>query len=124
MSRPRPISNGMTDPRKQMRRWALIIAVLLLASYALFEARRYIQGPVIHVDEPFAGGSVEGPDVHIRGYGRNLSYLYINGTQAYLNEEGKLDFTYTPPKGFSILTAEGKDRFGRATTIHIPFVVK
>lgn len=114
----------MTDPRKEIRRWALIAVVLLLASYALFEARRYIQGPVIHIDEPLSGGSVEGPAVHVKGYGQNLSYLYINGTQAYLNEEGKLDFTYTPPKGFSILTAEGKDRFGRATTIHIPFVVK
>lgn len=114
----------MTDSRKEIRRWALIIIVLALASYGLFEARRYLQGPVIRVDEPQPNASIEGPSVQIKGYGRNLSYLYINGTQAYLDEEGKLDFTYTPPTGFSIATLEGKDRFGRMTTTHIPFVVK
>ncbi len=114
----------MTDPRRNLRRLSILVGLILLAGYALFEARRYIQGPVIQITEPKAGEVVTGPAVYVVGFGRNLSYLYINGAQAYLNEKGELSFTYTPPRGYTVLTAEAKDRFGRSKIIYIPFVVK
>jgi hypothetical protein len=114
----------MTDSRKAVRQFGLLIILLLGIGYALFEARRYTEGPIIHIQSPTEGEVVEGPAVHVTGYGKNLSYLYINGSQAYLNENGELMYTYTPPLGYTVLTAEARDRFGRSRTIYIPFKVK
>lgn len=114
----------MTDPRKKLKHILLIVALCALVAYGLFEARRYLAGPVIHVDSPTPNSALVGPQVEVRGFGRNLAYLYINGSQAYLNEKGELSYTYTPPKGYTVLTVEGKDRFGRTRTLHIPFVVQ
>ena len=114
----------MTDPRRNLRRLGIIIFLCLLVAYGLFEARRYIAGPGLRIDEPRPQESVQGPAVHIAGHGSNLSYLYINGAQAYLNEKGDISYTYTPPPGYTVLTVMGKDRFGRTRTVYIPFVVK
>lgn len=114
----------MTNPTSRLRKVALLIALIFLLAYGLFEARRYIEGPVLQISEPKEGESVVGPAVHVVGFGRNLSYLYINGAQAYLDEKGGLNFTYTPPQGYTVLTLEAKDRFGRTRTIHTSFIVK
>lgn len=114
----------MSDSRRTAKRLSILIILVLVLGYALFEARRYIEGPIIHIDTPKSGQSLTGPAVHVTGYGRNLSYLYINGAQAYLNEKGELSYTYTPPVGYTVLTAKAQDRFGRSRTVYISFNVK
>ena len=114
----------MADSRRSLKFILGGIAVLLLLGYGLFEARRYLQGPVLVIETPTWGQVMTGPAVIVTGYGKNLSYLYINGAQAYLDEEGLLTWVYTAPTGYTELEAEGRDRFGRSTKVQVTFIVK
>ncbi len=114
----------MSDSHRRFN-WVLVALLLILPfGYALFEARRYLEGPTIEISSPSPYESVEGPEVTVRGFGKNLSYLYINGAQAYLNEKGELIWVYTPPRGYTTLQARATDRFGREVSVSIPFIVK
>ena len=114
----------MTDGRKRIGRIGIALILILIASYALFESRRYLEGPVITITSPTDGGVVEGLPVHVTGTGENLSYFYINGSQAFLNEDGTFSFLYTPPQGYTTLRARGEDRFGRSTEVVVRFTVE
>jgi hypothetical protein len=113
----------MADSRRSWKLIGSVVVLVLIVGYALFGARRYLQGPVLTISYPTNGSRVEGPSVTVTGTGANLSYFYINGAQAFLNEDGTFSFVYTPPPGATILTAEGKDRFGRTRTIEVRFTV-
>jgi hypothetical protein len=114
----------MSNSRPRLGRVALIFGVVILIGYGLFEARRYLTGPVIVIESPAPYEEVAGPSVTIRGHGENLSFLYINGEQAYLDEEGRLAWVYAPPLGYTVLIARAEDRFGRAREVRVPFVIK
>lgn len=114
----------MSQSRTHFGRLALLVLIVLVAAYGLFEARRYLAGPSVTIDTPKSYQTLGGPAVHVSGHGENLSYLYINGTQAFLDEHGTISFVYTPPSGYTVLTAEARDRFGRSVRITIPFIVK
>lgn len=113
----------MSDSRPKLKRLILLIALVAIASYGLFESRRYLEGPVIRIDRPAPGETVAGPAVRVSGHARNLSYLYINGAQAYVDENGTIAWAYTPPKGYTVLTARAVDRFGRSREVTVPFIV-
>lgn len=113
----------MTDSRKRISRIGLAIVIILIAGYALFESRRYLEGPRITITYPTNGSLIETLPVRVSGTGSNLSYFYINGSQAYLDEDGTFSFLYTPPRGYTTLRARGEDRFGRSTEVVVRFTV-
>lgn len=114
----------MNDSRPRLKRLLSIAGILLLLGYGLFEARRYLTGPILAIDRPTPGEVIDGPTVRVSGHAENLSYLYINGTQAFVDEHGTISWVYTPPRGYTVLTARASDRFGRERTVSIPFIVK
>lgn len=114
----------MSDSRPRLKRLAFAALILLLLGFGLFEARRYLTGPVLVIDRPLPGSVIEGPAVRVSGHAANLSYLHINGAQAFVDENGTLSWVYTPPKGYTVLTAKASDRFGRERVVSIPFIVK
>ena len=113
----------MTDGRRRIRYVGICIALLLIIGYAGFEARRYLEGPIIQIDSPKEGETLTGHAVRVTGHGENLSYFYINGYQAYLDRDGSFSYLYTPPEGYATLTAQGRDRFNRSVTVTVRFTV-
>jgi len=114
----------MSDVRKRVSYAGVFIALLFIGGYTAFEARRYLEGPIIVIDSPKSGESVEGHAVRVTGRGENLSYFYINGDQAYLDQDGSFSYLYTPPEGSTTLTALGRDRFNRSVTVTVQFTVR
>lgn len=114
----------MSESRPRFKRLFLAVCILLLVGFALFEARRYLAGPVLVIHSPLPGQSLDGPSIRVSGHAENLSYLHINGAQAYVDENGTISWVYAPPKGYTVLTATASDRFGRERVVSIPFIVK
>lgn len=114
----------MSDSRPRFKRLGILAIVVLIASYGLFESRRYLEGPVVHIESPAPGSAIEGPIVRVVGFARNLSYLYINGARGFVDENGTITWAYVPPKGYTVLTVRAEDRFGRSREVSVPFIVK
>lgn len=106
-----------------MRRALLVLAVLALLAYGLFEARQLIAGPRIIITSPVQGSATSSTAVIVAGTARNISFLTINDAAAYADEAGHFYEVLTPPPGYSIVTVAATDRFGREVREEVAITV-
>src|SRR3989338_5450906 len=98
-----------------MKRALILLAVLLVVGYGLFEARRIIAGPAITILSPQDGSAISSALVTVVGHVQNISFLTINDKPATALEDGTFVYRYSPPLGYTALTVAATDRFGRPT---------
>lgn len=104
-----------------MKRAFVALGLLLVLCYGLFEARRLLAGPQLIIDTPINGSATTSPIVTVTGRVANISFLTINGKTASANEQGEFVYRYSPPPGYTALTARASDRFGRQVEQRIAF---
>ncbi|MGC9602279.1 MAG: hypothetical protein ABSE76_00840 [Minisyncoccia bacterium] len=94
---------------------ALVVAltVLVVGGYGLFEARRLIEGPIITIEYPVDGSATSSTGVIIAGTAENISFLTINDLPSYTDKSGHFSELLSIPPGFTVLTVQAVDRFGR-----------
>lgn len=99
----------------------LILGLILILGYGLFEARRLIEGPTLTILEPIDGSATSSALVRIVGEGQNISFLTINDAEAFTDESGHFEELLSPPTGVTVFTVKAQDRFGRKAqkTVHI-----
>jgi len=104
---------------------ALLIGggILLILIYILYQARFLTEGPVITLqNEPPV--TTSSSTVLITGRAQNIVSLYINGRTIYTTDEGVFSETLTLPLGYTILTIEGVDRYGKRERVERSIVYK
>lgn len=97
-----------------MKRFFIILAVLAVVLYGLFEARRLLEGPRITITSPQDGSAVAQSLVRIAGEAHNIAFLTINDKPAFTDEEGHFELLLTPAAGYTVFTVAATDRFGRS----------
>lgn len=104
-----------------MKRVLILIGLLLIVGYGLFEARRIIAGPSIVILSPKDGSATSSAVVTLVGQVQNISFLTINDKAATALEDGTFVYRYSPPVGYTALTVAATDRFGRRVEKRISF---
>lgn len=99
-----------------MTRYFTVAVLILLLGYGLIEAWPLIRGPLIRVDSPIEGASVEGGIVTVSGHVVHATEFTLNGAPLLRDQNGSFSSTLTFPRGGSILTLVATDRFGRRVT--------
>jgi hypothetical protein len=106
-----------------MRRIILLVVILLVIGYGLFEARRLIGGPVVTINSPEDGSATSSEIITISGTAHNISFLTINDVPAFTDEQGHFTEELSPPPGYAIFTVAATDRFGRRATAQVHITV-
>lgn len=106
-----------------MKRAFIVLLVLAVLGYGLFEARRLLGGPTISIDTPLSGSSTSSTTVEISGFAHNISFLTINDAPAFTDETGKYSVQVSPPPGYAIFTVAATDRFGRHASAEVRITV-
>jgi hypothetical protein len=99
--------------RFQLTVFVVAFAVLMIGGYGLFEARRLIEGPIITIEYPLDGSATSSTGVIIAGTAENISFLTINDLSSYTDKSGHFSELLSIPPGFTVLTVQAVDRFGR-----------
>ncbi len=105
----------MQNPRRYLKVGAVLLFAIFLFGLIYYNSERLREGPTIKIELPKDGETLSNPLVTIIGVAKNVSYLTLNGRQIYVDQEGRLLERLLLPYGYSILTLEGRDRFGRST---------
>lgn len=93
-----------------------------MSGYMFFQARNLIQGPTIVLNEmPTMLASSETSTL-ISGSVQNVVVLRLNGREIHTDESGRFAHTLTLEQGYSIMTLEALDRYGRKTSVERGFV--
>lgn len=106
-----------------MKRLLIIAALIIIAAYGLFEARRIIEGPMLTIVSPQDGSATSSPLVTVSGRVQNISFLTINDHTASADEQGIFVYRYSPPPGYTALTVAATDRFGRRVEQRVSFTL-
>jgi hypothetical protein len=100
-----------------------IIFFLIIAGYAIFQARVLLVGPQIWVTSPQDGSTVETSLVVIEGQAKNIAWISLNDRQIFIDEQGMWSEKLLVSEGISIMTVKARDRFGRETEKRIRIVL-
>lgn len=102
-----------------------VIALIgVIGSYALWQSRLFLEGPVIAIEAPADGSSITPTVTTLTGSVKNVSYITLNGRQIYADTEGNIDEPLVLPEGYNIVQVSGRDKFGRETTKTIQLVAR
>ncbi|MDB5224720.1 MAG: hypothetical protein JWO43_342 [Candidatus Adlerbacteria bacterium] len=105
-------------------KWALVlVAIVIVGGYGLFEGRRILSGPEISLDFPRSGSATSSVAVVVSGMAQNIAFLTINGRPAYTDAAGHFSATLSPHPGYTSITVAAKDRFGREASMSVHFTV-
>jgi len=100
--------------REALPRVFLLLLLIALLGYGLFQSRNLIRGPVISIEEPdTAFLSLAEPLFKISGTTQNVSDIRLNGASIFVDESGSFREALVAPQGYTIMTVTVTDRFGR-----------
>jgi hypothetical protein len=109
--------DGITDGRKTLGMAGGALVLLFILGYALFAAYPYLRGPTLTLTYTQKDGLT-----NLYGETERVSYLTINGAEVPVGEDGNFSIERAYPKGYTAVTAVGRDRFGRLITKTLSFV--
>ncbi len=99
----------------------LIILLVVVGVYVLFQARFMIAGPqIVLVNEPLIHNNTR--LVELSGTAYNITHLWLNERPIYTNEAGHFTEALVLENGYTVATLRAKDRYGRETRIERSFV--
>ena len=71
-------------------------------------------GPVIDITSPINGSKITEPFVVVEGNTKNISKITLNGRLISVDQEGHFIEQLVVPEGYTIISVEGIDRFGKS----------
>ncbi len=99
------------------RKLALMLMTVFLIGYGLFQARDYLRGPQLTLDNPSNGAVVKNVVVSIRGKAEDISRLTLNGRAIFTDAHGNFSEQLLLAPGLNIIKLEAQDKFGKLVSI-------
>lgn len=110
-----------------LRNWkfvALTLILVAIGSYAVFQGYDLIRGPILEVTSPIHGQSFTEAPIEITGRAENISFIYLNDTQIFVDPEGNFTEKLLLLPGYNIITVRATDRFNREVTRELHLILQ
>ncbi len=115
----------MIQNRSLWLSWGLgALIALIIVGYAVNRSAAFIAGPVLTVDTPTDGETLEKPVVILRGYAKNIASLTVNGRRIFTDEQGLFRDSLLLLPGYNVITVVAQDRFNRETKEILHVILK
>lgn len=102
----------------------VILAVMIVGTYALYEFRNIIEGPKISITSPTNGSTPRGTVVTIEGRTENISMLTMNDKEIFVDTEGQFKEVRAMSPGYNVVKLYARDRHDRETSESVEFFIK
>lgn len=89
---------------------------VLIVWYVHFQARNFIQGPEIVLSGSYEALQHE-RRIAIEGNAQNIVKLTVNGKEIHTNKRGDFSHELVLENGYTIMSIDAQDRFGRRTSL-------
>ncbi len=91
----------------------LIIVFVSFIAYFLYQARIFLTGPQVWIENPKDGQTISDPLVIVEGRSKNISRISLNDRQIFTDENGRWSEKLLVSPGLSIMTIKAQNRLGR-----------
>lgn len=97
---------------------------LVIIGYTAFQANKIIRGPIINIDFPKNGSTINSTLVEISGTAKNIAYINLNDRKIYTDIDGHFKEELLLSPGYNIIKLDARDKFGSYTEKHLKLVLK
>ncbi len=104
-----------------IRSVSIVGLIVLIVVYVHFQARNFIQGPTITLTGDYTPLQHE-RRVTLSGTVHNIVKVTLNGKEIHTNEDGAFSQDLILENGYSLMSLEASDRFGRTTSLTREYV--
>ncbi|MBU4480470.1 hypothetical protein KKG48_03465 [Patescibacteria group bacterium] len=101
----------MPNTRKILKRIGIIIVAVIIIGYAYFQTINLLSGPIIQIDSPISGATINQSLVKIQGNIKNATYITMNGRKIFVDENGELEEKFLLSEGYNVIEIEVVDKF-------------
>ncbi|MEK7120882.1 MAG: hypothetical protein AAB840_02215 [Patescibacteria group bacterium] len=102
----------------------MIVAVVFVGGYAVFQARKIVSGPSVDIKSPQNGEVVYKNPIEIYGVAKNINAISVNDRPIFIDENGIFKEKLLLYLGYNIVEINAKDRFGKETTKRLEIVLE
>ena len=106
----------MTSTQKKIRRVTLLLVLLVLIGYGIFESRNLIRGPQIAITSPITGSAIAASVTTVTGTVENINYIALNDHPIPIDQNNKFSESVVLAEGYNVFEVTVRDRFGRERT--------
>ncbi len=99
----------------------VVLLLVCLALYVLWQARFLIAGPQITITEE-PNRVTDTRIVTLAGQANNITKISLNGRQIFTDPTGYFREALVLENGYTIATIAATDRYGRTTKLERPFI--
>ena len=111
------------DGKLMLRVLIVIIFVLVISGYSLFQAHNILSGPQIALASTVTSGAVVGQQaIDISGKAKNISFISLDDRPIYIDESGNFKEKLLLYPGYNIIRLYARDKFGAETEKKVELV--
>lgn len=110
-------SNSLFPFRKAVRTTLVVLFVCMIGAYTYHQSREYAQGPQVRITSPAQVAQTANPTITVTGEVGNISSLFLNGRQIFVNDEQVFSETLLLYPGYNIINVTAEDSFGRSRLV-------
>jgi len=111
------------DGKTWLKIWTFSLLVLVIISYAGFQARKIVEGPDLKLNSPLSGVQ-SASVVDVAGIASNIKEITLNGTPIFIDEQGNFSEKVPLSAGYNVIRIEAKDKFNKETEKTLELVYK
>jgi hypothetical protein len=101
------------DTKKIIKIAGLIVVLLFIIAYALFESNSLIKGPEIILTSPHSGDVFSTSSVNVKGMALRIQDITLNGRPILIDQSGNFEETLLLAPGYNVSLFRAKDKFNR-----------
>lgn len=115
---------GRHEIKKILKYSTIGIFILIITSYAAYQAKSIVEGPIIVITSPKSGSSSLTSLIDIEGHTNNIKTIDINNRPIFIDDNGFFREKHLLSTGYNIILIQAKDKFNRSTqkTIEITYL--
>jgi len=101
---------------------AIGIIFIIVAGFTYLKTQDFLEGPRIEISSPVNGTTVTDSLLEIEGQARHISFLYLNDSKIFVDEEGNFNESLLLYPGYNIITLRASDQFEREITKQLEII--
>ena len=102
----------------------IILFTIAVGGYAVFQSIDLVRGPILTITSPTDGSLFTEPLITITGTTKNISFIYLNDNQIFVDSDGVFKQKLLLNIGYNIITLRVTDRFNREVHKELHYILK
>ncbi len=102
----------------------IVLLVLIIVGYSLFQAQKLLTGPVIDIYSPQNGATYSQALIEIEGRAKNIAYLNLNDRPIFTDGSGYFKEKLLLSPGYNVIKLDARDKFKKYTEKKLELILK